>query len=161
VPNLKESVRVDTVVAASPEAVWAVAGDPTRVGEWSHECRAVEWCDGATASVPGARFRGKNRLGRIGWTRVSEVVTADAPRELAWRTVPSRRYPDSTLWRILIEPVDGGTRITQTYEILEVNPVFGRLMWLLVPKHRDRTEALAQDVRNLGEVARRGVTAAG
>jgi hypothetical protein len=154
VPNLKESVRVETVVEASPEDVWAVAGDPTRVGEWSHECREVEWCDGATSSVPGARFRGRNRLGRLGWTRVNEVVTADAPRELAWRTVPSRLYPDSTLWRITIEPVAGGTRITQSYEILHINPVFGRLMWLLIPKHRDRTEALAQDVRTLGEVAR-------
>jgi hypothetical protein len=156
VPNLIKSVRVETIVeGVTPEDVWAVAGDPTRVGEWSHECVEVEWCDGATAAVPGARFRGRNQLKRAGWTRTNEVVSADAPHELAWRTVPTRRYPDSTLWRITIEPVDGGTRIVQSYEILHINPIVGALFWLLIPRHRDRTAALEQDVRTLGDVARR------
>ena len=155
-PNLIKSVQVETVADATPEAVWAVAGDPTRVGEWSHECVEVKWCDGATAAVPGARFRGRNKLKRAGWTRENEVVTADAPRELAWRTIPTRRYPDSTLWRITLEPVEGGTRITESYEILHINPIVGALFWLLIPRHRDRTAALQQDVEHLGEVARAG-----
>jgi Polyketide cyclase / dehydrase and lipid transport len=160
VPNLIKSVTVGTVVDATPEVVWAVAGDPTRVGEWSHECVEVEWCPGSSTAVPGARFRGRNRLKRAGWTRENEVVTADAPRELAWRTVPTRRYPDSTLWKITLEPVDGGTRITQSYEILHINPIVGALFWLLIPRHRDRTAALQRDVCNLGEVARTGAPAA-
>jgi hypothetical protein len=144
---------------ASPDAVWAVVSDVTRVGDWSHECRGADWVDGSAGPVPGARFRGHNRAGRSRWTRVSEVVTSDAPREFAWRTVPSRLYPDSTVWRITLEPLDGGTRIVQSFEVLKLNPLAERLFVLLVPKHADRTAALTDDLRRLGEVARTGLPA--
>jgi hypothetical protein len=91
----------------------------------------------------------------VGWARKNEVVVADAPRQLVWRTMPSRRYPDSTEWRIRLEPVPGGTRIVQTYEILQIHPLVDRLFWLIIPAHRDRIPALLDDIRRLGEVAQR------
>lgn len=158
--RLPRQGRAETTTFASPEAVWALVSDVTRVGEWSHECHGAEWVDGATTAVPGARFRGRNRTGRARWTRVNEVLVADAPREFAFRTVPTLRYPDSTIWRFTIEPVDGGTRVAQTFEVLKINPLAERLFYLLVPQHRDRSAALAQDLANLGEVARAGMPAA-
>jgi hypothetical protein len=101
----------------------------------------------------GARFQGRNRMGRAGWARVNEIVTADAPRELAWRTLPSRLYNDSTEWRITIEPTTEGARIVQTYEVLRLNPVMERVIWLIAPAHRDRTPALRDDIERLGKVA--------
>jgi Polyketide cyclase / dehydrase and lipid transport len=151
--TLKRSGRVETVTDASPEQVWAVVADVTRVGEWSHECRGAVWLDGATTAVPGARFGGSNRLGRFKWSRVNEIVAADAPNELVWRTVPSRVYPDSTEWRIRIEREGDSTRIVQTFEVLKLNPVMDRLIYLVTPAHRDRLPALAGDIRRLGEVA--------
>jgi Polyketide cyclase / dehydrase and lipid transport len=115
--TLKRSGRVETVTDASPEQVWDAVADVTPVGEWSHECRTAVWLDGASAAVPGARFGGSNRLGRLKWSRVDEIVTAEAPHELVWRTVPSRTYPDSTEWRIRIEPEGEWTRIVQTFEV--------------------------------------------
>jgi uncharacterized protein YndB with AHSA1/START domain len=155
--TLPRSNRVEVTTEASPEAVWAVVSDPTRVGDWSHECQTGEWIDGATAARAGARFRGRNRIDRRAWTRVNEVVSIDAPRELVWRTVPTTLFPDSTLWTITVEAVDGGTRIVQHYEILKLNPILDRLFYLTTPKHRDRTAALTDDMRALGEVARTGV----
>jgi hypothetical protein len=111
------------------------------------------WLDGATTAVPGARFGGSNRLGRFKWSRVNEIVAADAPNELVWRTVPSRVYPDSTEWRIRIEREGDSTRIVQTFEVLKLNPVMDRLIYLVTPAHRDRLPALAGDIRRLGEVA--------
>jgi hypothetical protein len=151
--TLKRSGRVETVTAASPEQVWAVVADVTRVGEWSHECRGAVWLDGATAAAPGARFGGSNRLGRVKWSRVNEIVTAEAPHLLVWRTVPSRMYPDSTEWQIRIDADDDSTRIVQTFEVLKLNPVMDRLIYLVTPAHRDRLPALADDIRRLGEVA--------
>ena len=71
--------KVDIVVAAPIDAVWSVVTDVTRVGEWSHECRRVEWLDGATTAAPGARFRGTNKAGPWTWSRVNEVLVADEP----------------------------------------------------------------------------------
>ena len=59
--TLKRSGRVEAVTDATPEQVWAVVADVTRVGEWSHECKVGVWADGATSARPGARFRGSNR----------------------------------------------------------------------------------------------------
>src|SRR5215470_11753010 len=111
---LPRSCRTEVVVDAPAEALWRVIADVTRVGEWSHECRTVEWLGAASAAVPGARFRGRNRSGSLRWARVCEIVVADAPRELRWRTVPAGLFQDLTEWRITLEPVGDGTRIIQS-----------------------------------------------
>jgi hypothetical protein len=151
--KLPRSGVVEAFAAVPPEVAWPVVADLTRIGEWSHECRAIEYLDGATAAAPGVRFRGRNGVGPVKWTRTSEVVAVDEPTVLAWRTVPTRRYPDSTDWRIELEAVDGGTRIVQRFEVRKLNPVFDRLIWLFVKVHRDRSDALAGDVVRLAALA--------
>jgi Hemerythrin HHE cation binding domain/Polyketide cyclase / dehydrase and lipid transport len=144
---------VETVVAAPIDAVWEVVSDVTRVGEWSHECRRVEWLDGATGAVPGARFRGTNKAGGWTWSRTNEVVVTDEPRTLVWRTVPTLLFPDSSEWRIELEPADGGTRITQSYKVVRAPALLAHLYAVIVPSHRDRRAGLSDDLRRLGELA--------
>ena len=151
--NLPKHGRCEATTTASPDAVWQVVSDPARLGEWSHETREREWLDGATAAKPGARFRATNRSGRSTWRRVSEIVAAEAPREFAWRTVPSAVYRDSTDWRITLEPIEGGTRIVQTFDVVRIHPMMDHLFWLLVKVHRDRSAALGADIERLGAVA--------
>lgn len=151
--HIPRTGRVETVVAAPIEAVWRVVSDVTQVGEWSHECRRVEWLDGATQAAPGTRFRGTNKAGPWTWSRVNEVVVADEPRTFAWRTVPTSLFPDSSEWRIELAPVEGGTRIVQSYELLRAPAVLSRLYAIVVPSHRDRRTGLIDDLRRLGERA--------
>jgi hypothetical protein len=82
VRRVQKHGRCDVQVDADVHAVWEIVRNVTRVGEWSHECVGAEWLDGATAAVPGARFRGRNRNGIFRWGRVCEIVTAE-PHELA------------------------------------------------------------------------------
>ncbi len=144
---------MERVVPGTPEAVWALLADVTRTGEWSPECRGGRWLDGATTAVVGARFRGVNRWGLVRWTRVCEVVTAQPGRELSWRTVPSRLTPDSTLWRFRLEPVDGGTRVVQSYEVLLPLPeVLQRaVLRFSMPHHADMRPHMALSLERLGE----------
>src|SRR6266568_5485424 len=136
--------RAEALCDAPPGAVWRVA-DVTRTGEWSHECHRVRWLGAATAAAPGARFRGSNRSGWLRWRRVCEILTADPPRELAWRTVSTPLYPDSTEWRILVQPAGPGTRIAESFQVVRLPPA-----WL------DRAHGAGQPVthrprRRLGE----------
>jgi len=150
--RVQKAGRTEVVVDAPIEAVWDVVRDVTRVGAWSHECVGASWLGGATAAVPGARFRGQNRNGVFRWGRVCEIVSAE-PRELVWRTVPSWRYPDSSEWAIRLEPAADRTRIVQTFRVVKAPKVLDVVYATLIPGHRDRSEELAADLRRLGELA--------
>jgi hemerythrin-like domain-containing protein len=139
------------VVDAAIDAVWEVVRDPTRVGEWSHECVDGEWVGDTTEARPGARFRGQNAQGLIKWGRLCEVVSAE-PHELVWRTVPTRLYPDSTEWALRLAPADRGTRIEQTFHLVKGTKLEAVYATVL-PAHRDRTEALREDLERLGALA--------
>ena len=141
------------VVDAAIEAVWDVVGDPTRVGEWSHECVDAEWVGGTAEARPGARFRGRNKQGLIRWGRLCEVVSVE-PYELVWRTVPTRLTPDSTEWALRLSRVDGGTSIEQTFHLVK-GTWLERVYATILPAHRDRTDALTKDLERIGALAAR------
>ena len=172
--RVARSARVTAVVDTPPGVIWRVIADVTRTGEWSHECHAAAWLGGATAAAPGVRFRGANRSGRLRWSRTCEIITAEEPRELAWRTLPplasspaprpalarlwaSKFKPlldlDSTEWRVTLEPAGAGTRITQAYQVLRMPAWLDRILAAVTPSHVDRTAALEADLRRLGAVA--------
>lgn len=140
-------------MAAPVEAVWRVVSDVTRTGEWSHECHSVHWLGGATSAVPGARFRGGNKAFWWRWSRTNEVTDVEPGLIIAWRTLPTWRFVDSTEWRITLEPTPNGTRIKQTYQVVRCPRWWEWLVAHIIPPHRDRTAALAADLRRIGGVA--------
>jgi uncharacterized protein YndB with AHSA1/START domain len=152
--TIPRNATVDMVVDASPAAVWEVVGDPRRTGEWSHECLDVDFVDGATTPAMGVRFRGRNQVGKTGWSRTCEIVGLDPGREISWRTVPTQLYRDSTIWTITVEPEDAGTRITERYQVVKLGPLFDRFIYQFVKVHRDRRAALTADLGRIGAVAR-------
>lgn len=151
--SIARSGGADVVIDASLDAVWQVVADPTRTGEWSAECQSVSWGRGAEAGVVGARFRGRNRSGLIRWSRTCELTEVDPPRRIAWRTLPTGLYRDSTVWCIELEAAERGTRVRLAYRLTYMarwlEPVVSRTN----PGHADRTDALAADLRRLGVVA--------
>jgi Hemerythrin HHE cation binding domain/Polyketide cyclase / dehydrase and lipid transport len=150
--RVQKQGRAEVVVPADRRAVWDIACDVTRVGEWSHECVGAEWLGGATAAAPGARFRGRNRSGLFRWGRACEIVRAE-PWQLTWRTVPTALYPDSTEWTIRLHAAAGGTRIEQTFRVVKAPRLLDVIYATMIPNHRDRTRALTDDLRRLGALA--------
>jgi len=139
-------------VDAPLDAVWDVVRDPTRVGEWSHECMAAAYLDGAEQAAPGVRFRGRNRQGLFRWGRICEVVSVE-PHRLVWRTVPTTFTPDSSVWSLELAPTESGTRIEQRFSVVKNAPGLEVLYATVLPAHRDRTDALEADLTRIGEVA--------
>jgi uncharacterized protein YndB with AHSA1/START domain len=150
--GLKRHIEVSVQIDAPPDAVWEVIADVTRSGEWSGESRGCEWLDGASGPEPGARFAGCNRRRDWRWNRVNEVVNADRPHELVWRTLSSALYPDSTQWRIALEPAAGGTRVSEEMLVLRMSRPLELLLYWFMPPHRDRTTDLIEDLGRLKTV---------
>jgi hypothetical protein len=41
----------------------------------------------------------------------------------------------------------------QQFDVLKINPIADRLFYAFIPKHRDRSAALTDDLRRLGDLA--------
>lgn len=153
---MRRKCEAHVTVAASPETVWAVISDVTRVGEWSGECRGCVWVGDADAASPGARFRGRNRRAGFRWTRLNEIVVAQPPHTLVWRTVPRVPYPDSVEWRLTVEEGEGGTLVSESFEVLDMPRLMEWAVSVAVSAHRDRSGDLAEDLARLKTLVESG-----
>lgn len=114
-PERKSHDAVSVDIAASPDEIYALVSDITRMGEWSPECIRCSWAKGATGPEVGARFKAKNK-GRRGpaWFNLPKVTAAEPGREFAF----NRSGPGigSYTWRYTLEPLPTGTRLTESFD---------------------------------------------
>ena len=113
-------------VDASPEAVYDLVADITRMPEWSPETYKAEWLGGATGAVAGARFRGWNKAGPIRWFTDPVIDVAERGRELTFTTTFFGRGRLTT-WSFVMQPsANGGTELTESWS--ENSAVLDRLL---------------------------------
>jgi hypothetical protein len=101
------------IIERSPEEIFDMVADVTRVGEWSPMCTACWWDEGDGPHV-GAKFTGRNEQGERTWETRSEFVAADRGRQFAWVVVEP---PTGARWVYSFVAVDGGTEVTETWEL--------------------------------------------
>jgi Polyketide cyclase / dehydrase and lipid transport len=135
------------IIDAVPEQVYDLVADVTRTPEFSPEVVAVRWLDGATEPAVGARFEAVNRSTTSGrrWRNRPVVVVADRGREFAFRR--TEPFSGTAVWRYRFAPVDGGTRVVESYEF--ERPV-SRIGWFVIEKllkDVDRRGALQRGMR--------------
>ena len=138
--------EVSTVVAASPEDVYALVADVTRTPEFSPEVTSTRWLDAASGPAVGARFEAVNtNAAGKSWKNRPVVTVAEPGREFAFcRTEP---FAGSITWRYRFEPVAEGTRVLESYEV--ERPVT-RVGWFVIEKvfrGGNRREALHAGMR--------------
>jgi hypothetical protein len=137
------------VVDAPAALVYELVSDMPRMGEWSPECQRVEWTGGSTEAAEGATFIGHNRGGpgkRMRWSRAGRVLVAKAGEEFAFVTEEGGR--ESTLWRYHLEPVLGGTRVVESYDVRWI-PAWARILDVPTNRHRELREAMRHTLDRL------------
>jgi uncharacterized protein YndB with AHSA1/START domain len=112
-----DSETAQVWVRACPEVVYDLASDPTQMAQWSPEVVRVVVTDDAAPAHVGMRFRGTSRA-RLRWSRTCEVLAAQRPTRFTFRTVPTWMFSDSTVWTFEIRPHEGGSLVTQRYEVV-------------------------------------------
>jgi hypothetical protein len=122
---------------ATPERIWELVSDVTRIGKYSPETFEAEWLDGATGPSVGARFRGhvkRNGIGPTYWTTCS-VVASVPGREFAFGVgAPGKAL---NVWRYRLEPAGDGTDVTESFTLSPTAPL--RLYWALFGWTRGKT----------------------
>ncbi|MFJ4656945.1 SRPBCC family protein [Nocardia sp. NPDC088792] len=125
-------------MAAPAEKIWELVSDITNTGKFSPETFAAEWLGGATGPAVGVKFRGhvnRNGWGLEYWT-VCRIIASDPGREFAF-TVLGPGGTQVNTWRYRFEPVEGGTDVTESYELHPILPL--RLYWMIAGRLRGKT----------------------
>jgi uncharacterized protein YndB with AHSA1/START domain len=103
-------VSASKVVAAPPEVVFELLADPASHAliDGSGTVKGTRAPSGTRLSL-GARFGMSMRVG-VPYAISNEVVEFEEGRLIAWRHFGGHR------WRWELEPVEGGTRVTETFD---------------------------------------------
>lgn len=101
-------VSVSRVIEASPEAIFDLVADPARHRDFdgSGTVRNGE----SKRLVLGSRFGMDMKFAVLPYRITNEVVELEEDRRIAWAHFGRHR------WRYELEPVDGGTRVTESFD---------------------------------------------
>ena len=102
------------VIDAAPEAVYGLVSDVTRMGEWSPVCTAGEWHDDSQSS-----FTGTNTTPDRTWQTKCRVDVAEPGVEFAFTNLGMEGDAELVRWGYTFRAVDGGTEVTETWQVLE------------------------------------------
>lgn len=148
-------VSVERVIPASAEAIFDLLADPTRHSEIDgsgtvKEAKAV----GPTRLALGSSFGMAMQLG-IRYSMVNTVTEFEENRRIAWQARPRGvlgNWSGGRVWRYELEPVDGGTKVTESWDISEDRQRF----FLRLGGLPERTRAaMAQSLVNIEELTAR------
>jgi uncharacterized protein YndB with AHSA1/START domain len=120
VPDTDETVTVERIIPAPPDKIFELLADPARHCEIDGS-GTVRNCKGGSQRLTlGSKFGMSMKLG-IPYSMVSTVIEFDEDRRIAWQTWPPYKFSDKLgggrIWRYELEPVEGGTRVRETWDI--------------------------------------------
>lgn len=121
-PSEAEQLVVTHVVPATPDVIFAVLADPSR----HHDTEPGDWVrdaiDAAPITAVGQVFGMNMHLDMLGGDYVmhNEVTEFEPDRVIAWMpgttTDEGRLQTGGWTWHYRLEPTDGGTAVTLTYD---------------------------------------------
>jgi uncharacterized protein YndB with AHSA1/START domain len=124
----RDVVSVSRVINAPPEAIFALLSDPSRHQDFDGSGTVRASNEQPERLRLGSKFGMSMKQG-VSYSMVNEVVEFEENRRLAW--APHMKafawVSGGRIWRYELEPVDGGTRVTETWDITkEKSKVFVR-----------------------------------
>jgi uncharacterized protein YndB with AHSA1/START domain len=111
---------VERVIPAPPEKIFALLADPTQhqVIDGSGTVRDAKGEPEQKLEL-GSTFGMKMKMG-LPYSMQSEVIEFEDNRRIAWQTRPpgiAKNLAGGRIWRYELEPVDGGTRVRESWDI--------------------------------------------
>lgn len=106
----EDSVSATGIVPATPEAVFDFLRRPANHSELSGDGTVKEATTGDETLAMGSKFGMKMKVG-VPYRVSSKVVEFEEDRLIAWCHFGGHR------WRWELEPADGGTQVTETFDM--------------------------------------------
>ena len=140
------TVTVERVISAPPEKIFALLADPRRHREFDGSGPVRDAVDGPARLSAGARF-GLNMHVGGSYQMTNTVVEFEEGRRIAWQPRPTNALIATVvggrIWRYELEPVPGGTRVRETWDIRS-EKVFPPLLAIRGMTRRNMTKTLGR-----------------
>lgn len=104
----EQQISRDVVIAAPPAAVFAVLADPRKHTDFDGSGTVKNAISGPDRLSMGAKFGTSMKMFGVPYRIPNTVVEFEEDRRIAWA------HPGKHRWRYELEPVEGGTRVTET-----------------------------------------------
>lgn len=154
-PDSRDSISVDRIIPAAPERIFDVLADPSRHPEIDGSGTVRAPAVGVPERLAlGAKFQIAMKLG-VNYSMVNTVTEFEENRRIAWSPKPTSQLAArlvGRIWRYTLEPVDGGTRVTETWDISEEALRFV----LRYVATNDTRKAMEKSLENLEAIVTRG-----
>jgi len=109
---------VERVIAAPPEKIFELLADPAKHSLIDGSGTVRETTEQSERLKLGSKFGMKMKLG-IPYTMENTVIEFEEGRRIAWQPRPTgigKRF-GGRIWRYELEPVEGGTRVRESWDI--------------------------------------------
>jgi uncharacterized protein YndB with AHSA1/START domain len=115
-------VSVERVIPAPAEKIFEllVYPDKHQAIDGSGTVRDAKGDHASERLKLGSKFGMKMKMG-LPYSMVSTVVEFEEGRRIAWQTWPpfGPKLAGGRIWRYVLEPVDGGTKVTESWDVSE------------------------------------------
>ena len=115
----RDTESVERVIPAPADAIFALLADPTRHHDIDGSGSVRDAKEPSQRVKLGDKFGMQMKAG-IPYSMVSTVIEFEDDRRIAWQSRPPGvfgKISGGRIWRYELEPVDGGTRVRETWDI--------------------------------------------
>jgi hypothetical protein len=145
-------VSVERVIRAPAASIFAVIADVSRHPEIDGSGSVVKPKDASPPTLAlGSTFGMSMKLG-IPYSMSNTVIEFEQDRRIAWQTVlagPLGRFIGGRIWRYELDDADGGTKVTETWDITQDKQGF---VLRLGPVGKQTAEAMTKTLGRLAEI---------
>jgi uncharacterized protein YndB with AHSA1/START domain len=145
----KNVVTVTRVIPAPPDKIFDLLADPRRHHDIDGSGTVRDAKEAPQRLSLGATFGMSMKLG-VPYSMVSTVIEFEDNKCIAWQTRgPGRlgKHAGGRIWRYELEPVEGGTRVTESWDISE--EMFKPIVRPATKKTRHNMEATLARIEEL------------
>jgi uncharacterized protein YndB with AHSA1/START domain len=149
VPSTADVETVERVIAAPPETIFDLLADPRRHHDIDGSGTVQDAKDSPERLTMGSTF-GMSMKAGISYSMQSTVVEFEENRRIAWQTRGAGKIGKAfggRIWRYELEPVDGGTRVRESWDISEE-----RGKALVRPAGKKTRQAMEQTLARIEEL---------
>ena len=122
---MADVVSVERVIPAPASAIFALLADPARHRDIDGS-GTVQAAKGSGERLAlGSTFGMSMKMG-VPYSMVNTIIEYEEDRRIAWQTRgpgPVGRRVGGRIWRYELEPADGGTKVTESWDISQESAI--------------------------------------